>query len=97
MGQESQILPAFIIRLDAESCIAELNNWNRVTADTVVLDSEYDKEQTGVLAIDHVFSSSSTASSSTITKSGGGGTKTKPNGDVYVMLDSNVAGWAEQV
>jgi len=96
VGQESQILPAFIIRLDAESCIAELNNWNRVTADIVVLDSEC-----GTMAIEHVFSSSSTASSSTITKSGsgggGGGTKAKPSGDVYVMLDSGATTWAEQV
>lgn len=33
VGQESQILPAFIVKLNVDSCLKELDKWNRTVVD----------------------------------------------------------------
>jgi Leucine-rich repeat (LRR) protein len=38
VGQESQILPAFIIELDVDSCLEELDKWYRVVANVELTD-----------------------------------------------------------
>ena len=39
VGQESQILPAFIITLDPESCLKEFNKWERVVVEATEKDT----------------------------------------------------------
>ena len=39
VSQESQILPAFIITLDPESCIKEFDKWSRVVAESTPKDT----------------------------------------------------------
>lgn len=41
VGQESQILPAFIIRLDYESCMTEFGKWERALAAPVTAEETY--------------------------------------------------------
>lgn len=49
VGQESQILPAFIIKLDIESCLKELDKWTRTVVEP---ENEHSRMDTTQYCID---------------------------------------------
>lgn len=58
VGQESQILPAFIIRLDYDSCMTEFGKWERALAAPVTAEETYKNYCEEKETVTNVFSES---------------------------------------